>query len=606
MSRLRDALPAVVLALLGLGGLLVSASSGVGGALVLPLDDAYIHLGVARSLVESGTWGVNPGELASASSSPLWTLLLAAGLGLGTPPVVLALALKGLAGLGALALGARWLEDEGLVGPPRALALCGLVLAVPLPLIMGLGMEHTLHLALVLALARAGERDRGLALAALAALAVLARYESLFVCGWMSAGLWWAGRRGAAAAVLAGALAATLGFGLVCAQRGGPWVPASLLLKTPVGHEMWAGVRSNLEQGAPLLALAALVAAWPASELHRQRARLFVAAGLSHLLLARVGWMFRYEAWLMGWGALLLAPALRRAWPVAGARLALVVLAAPLLARSAEALRLYVPGVVFNAHTDVVIARWVADQWPDARVATQDLGALALFTDSPLTDLSGLGDTEVLRLRQAGRWTGEAASALMERRGVDLAITGEDWMSGDRPAVFTPLGSLEAPWEFVGASTRLSLWAVSNAARREAPARLDALEASLPPGVRLIRVSESAIDLEGVSLTGAAVQQEGSGIAFYTNGAARFTLPVSGRLRVTVVGSPADGRGPRYALELHGQPIHGEATDVQQRLDLGWVEAGESVVVVYDDDRMDAQGGDRNLWLKDITVDPVR
>lgn len=54
-----------------------SVQAQTGGLLVYPLDDSYIHLAVARTLAQTGVWGVNPWHFASASSSPGWTLMLA-------------------------------------------------------------------------------------------------------------------------------------------------------------------------------------------------------------------------------------------------------------------------------------------------------------------------------------------------------------------------------------------------------------------------------------------------------------------------------------------------------------------------------------------------
>ena len=41
------------------------------------LDDAYIHMAVARSLARHGVWGVTPYAFTSSTSSLAWPLLLA-------------------------------------------------------------------------------------------------------------------------------------------------------------------------------------------------------------------------------------------------------------------------------------------------------------------------------------------------------------------------------------------------------------------------------------------------------------------------------------------------------------------------------------------------
>ena len=48
-----------------------------GGTFMYPLDDTFIHMALARNLSYHGNWGMNPYEFASASSSVLYTLLLA-------------------------------------------------------------------------------------------------------------------------------------------------------------------------------------------------------------------------------------------------------------------------------------------------------------------------------------------------------------------------------------------------------------------------------------------------------------------------------------------------------------------------------------------------
>lgn len=72
------------------------------GDFAYALDDAYIHLSMARSLADHGVFGVTRYAFSASSSSPLWVLLLAGfwrgGLTLDVIPLLLNL----LAALGLL------------------------------------------------------------------------------------------------------------------------------------------------------------------------------------------------------------------------------------------------------------------------------------------------------------------------------------------------------------------------------------------------------------------------------------------------------------------------------------------------------------------------
>lgn len=604
---LRAVWPAAMLALVGVLALLWATVAAIGGGLELPLDDAYIHLGVARDLAEHGTWGVNPGQMASASSSPVWTGILALWFWAAGPALWPALVLNGLAGVAVLGLAAAELRDAGLDLRGQRWGLVALVLAVPLPFLMALGMEHTLQLASALALLRGAGGGGGVRLALLAGLAVLVRFEALFLVAGLVALLAVEGRGRAAAAVAGGAGIAAGGFALWSLSQGGPAVPASLLLKTPVGHDGWAGLVGNLSQAAPALGLgvAAAALAGPAEvpDGLRRRVGLFLGVLLAQVALARFGWLFRYEAWLIGWGALLVLTLAARA---PRARLALLglVVAAPLGVRAYEAHRLFVAGAVFNADTDVALARWVGAAWPEARVATQDLGALSFYTDVELVDLSGLGDGEVLRLRLDRAMTGPAVSALLERRGVDLALTGADWMAGDLPAAFHKTGLFSANFPGASANTDTVIWAVSPEARAVAGARLRALREALSPRVTLTLTGSQTLDLSMAEVEGAAVQIESGGVAFYTGGRGCLRVPAAGALTLRVQGSLADGRGPRFRVERAAGVTALEVGAEPRTFEIGPVQAGERVCVVYEDDHVDASGGDRNLFLRAATVDP--
>ncbi len=78
VSRRYDAV--IILAAFLLVALYVAAAGGD-----FPLDDSWIHQTYGRNLAVYGDWAYRPGEASAASTSPLYTVVLAAGYKLGVP-----------------------------------------------------------------------------------------------------------------------------------------------------------------------------------------------------------------------------------------------------------------------------------------------------------------------------------------------------------------------------------------------------------------------------------------------------------------------------------------------------------------------------------------
>ena len=186
---------------LGVTALIVAAVVIWVGRLTYALDDAAIHLALADRLAHDGTWGVVAGQFESASSSPLWTLLTAAGVLVAGPaadwvPLVLNVA-AGAAVVWLLA------QSQQVVRPGRHATRstwrrpwCSSSVVLFLPGLALVGMEHTLHTALVLAAVLAVHRwalerpgPGPVATGAVIALASLTRFETAFVALGLAAAL---------------------------------------------------------------------------------------------------------------------------------------------------------------------------------------------------------------------------------------------------------------------------------------------------------------------------------------------------------------------------------------------------------------------------------
>lgn len=140
----------LALAALAAAGLFLWQEHLLAGRWGFPLDDSWIHLQFARNLNQGQGFSFNPGEVVSASTAPLWTLVLAPCFWL---PWEVVWSVKAL-GVGLLWLAGWWtLRLERDLGLERGWALAGGLVVVLTPrLVWGSlsGMEVMLYTVLAL------------------------------------------------------------------------------------------------------------------------------------------------------------------------------------------------------------------------------------------------------------------------------------------------------------------------------------------------------------------------------------------------------------------------------------------------------------------------
>ncbi|MBL8731858.1 MAG: hypothetical protein JNN13_05775 [Planctomycetes bacterium] len=479
-----------------------------GSAFAYPLDDAYIHLAMARTLAETGGLGITEHAFASASSSPLWLVLLACGWWVLGSCVWLPLGLATSAALLLVAAADRLWRRAGLSANGRLLALVALVLLVPLPTLANSGMEHTLHawLAVVLLerLQRFGPatgRAERVGLLVVAAAFGAVRLESAFLL--VVALGWLAWRRSVGMALLAGFAAslAWLLLGVVSLRHGGFLLPNSIVLKggrvpipgiDPVQHGWLTGLRALLRRGHIGLLVATLATLFG---LGRGRANAAVlgnlvvvlVAVLLHVQWARLGWFYRYEAYLIAAAVVFAVPVVPTVSAACGPA-ARRVLGALLVATTGvmvpRAVRAFVDLPRASAHTyrqNVQLGRFLAEHGNGRPVAVNDIGAVALLANAPVLDLVGLADTEVARARRAGTFDAAFVRELTTRRGISLAVVYEDWFPGQLPPEWPRLARWRVVEPFWGST--VAFFAVDPRDRAHWQQALERMAATLPDGV---------------------------------------------------------------------------------------------------------------------------
>ena len=378
---------------------------------------------MARNLVAFGQFAINPGEPVTASTAPLWTLIVAAGYALGLPPLLW----TSLIGLTCLVFVAweTWRLGKALLPESSAVPqLAGLLVLVEWHLVWAAfsGMETLLFTALCLAALQQAAQNglrRPWLLGTLVGLATLTRPEGLILG--LVLGCWSlftaGGNRWRAFAVFMVTLAAVL-------------LPAALLNLALSGRPLPATFYAKNAAYATEPGLLPFAQYLGGAALALARGPLFlVYPGLLYGLLRRFPNMRSIWPLPLLWAALMLLaymawlPALyhhgRYLFPLIpliglygleGSRLLLsklpyrllprfagMLLVVAVLASWARGAQVYGQNVDTITQQQVQAAFWIREHTPeDAVVATHDIGALGYFSQRRLVDVAGLASPELV------------------------------------------------------------------------------------------------------------------------------------------------------------------------------------------------------------------
>jgi hypothetical protein len=491
-----------------------------GGHLIYTLDDPYIHLAVAESILQGG-YGINAGEYAAPSSSIAYPFLLAltewAGFGAWGPLVVNLLAMAG-----AVLVVGRIVQDHVLAGGrPGGSRIYSTGFQLVLGLLICLdmnawglvmtGMEHSLHvLAEVVVLWRflelieKGRRADKWLVAAIVALPLI-RFEGLALSLLAMAGMAYLGQRRAALVALLLTLLALLGWYRFTQSAGLPLLPSSVLLKSNVAASMvgqsglpqlgtiFGNLRKSMEnrQGVVLM-LGLLLLGILSHRTYLQGDRKAAAVlggsvfltGTAHVFFGHYGWFYRYEVYVIGLVALAILVMGRRHLVHGAVKtvvlLALLIVGAPYLQAAIQT-----PAASRGIYQQQYqMHRFAVDYWK-MPVAVNDLGWVSYRNQAFVLDLYGLGSEQVRRLRMAGDWDAGRIESIVHRRGISLIMIYDDWFVGFVPQAWNKVATLETS-RVTSASGRVAFYVTPGTDRLAVQRLLQQFGATLPPGARLI------------------------------------------------------------------------------------------------------------------------
>lgn len=493
-----------------------------GGPFVYGLDDPYIHLSIARNLMERGIWGVFPGEFGFSASSLLWPLAIWAFATVThifhLAPLLLNVIFAGL----LLAFVNRVLANLETPFLMTFLVLFLIAFATPLPVLTVIGMEHVSHcfftVLFVWLVARqlaspAEATNRELFFLTLASVVLgMTRYEAMFLMP-VSTGLFAArGRYHPAFASLAGFLP-ILGFGLWSLSHGWYFLPNPVLLKgqSPdfsslrgILFSLGYGIFYKLGQAPPVALLMIFSALFLLAHDRKRQEKsagffanlLFLAVATLHLQFAGMGWFFRYEAYLVAWGIFTVAVSWKE-WDTLAEELLSPSRKRPVLLLAQYALgltlayRICIPMVTIPIafinifHQPIQVATFLKAYYPGAPVAVNDIGAVSFFASIKATDLWGLADMEMASAIRELRATPDFIATLAERRGVKIAVAYERLLVeyGGVPASWKKIGSWRISHNVICSQAEICFYAANSAEGETLRTNLIAFEKHLPPEV---------------------------------------------------------------------------------------------------------------------------
>jgi hypothetical protein len=445
------------------------------GHWVYTLDDAYIHIQMAKNLATSGTWGLAPDTFTACSSAPLWTLCLGGCYALLGVWDCLPGILNFLACLSILLFANKFWSSLHVDPPLRILAGLGLLFLCPLTVIVSTGMEHTVHVLLILLFLHAvmtglsETQDRchisSKSLTRICLWATLAtgiRYETWFLVLPALALLALHRQWRCCLCLFASASLPVLLFGFYSLAHGGFFLPNALLLKgrmpswnlsALVKHLFSMYVRISLENVHlhVLCILMLLTSSYTRVPKVLRVGLLMLAMGcVIHLTVGECGWFYRYEAYLMAPGLILLGAVWlqKDVWAACLAHLRKGLQLADqrwvTLSRVALLFLLVTPLVLRGVWANTRIIRASANiyehQWQlarifktfpkgQARVAINDLGVMSYQFSPAVLDLWGLGSTEITRLKYTKQYDREAVQHLLSRHQIDYIVVFDQWFS---------------------------------------------------------------------------------------------------------------------------------------------------------------------------------
>ncbi len=474
-----------------------------GNQFVYPIDDAYIHLAIAKHFGESGFWSINSGSFDSASSSILYTLILSSLIKLFGDYLYYPMVINIAAGFVTVYWIFRFFND---FYSQRELKL-GLFLFLPVSLLyvmVMLGMEQTLHMMLsVMAVyfikknfETNFQKSDFVRLLIIVFFLGMVRFESMFFVVCLIFLLMIEKRFKESLMILLAGFFPILVFGLISVQNGGFFFPNSVIIKGsyPEGNvlmSIWKifqkGILLNVSFYKLFLFPLICIFIYLMNKYRNQGFKtVIIKEKLLFLILATIILQslfamikYRYESYLMVMLILVVIPIAVEFFKSKKRNIGFFIFTISFIGFCAVGLYRFAyshPVIKVSSKNieeqQMEMGRFLHRFYKGKKVVANDIGAIAYFGETQLLDIVGLGSTDVAKFYVENKGLGEIdfnkkyhqfLSNYIEKNDYKVAVIYPKWFPNKVPKTWIPVASWKIENNLGTAQDRVVWYAVRKA-----------------------------------------------------------------------------------------------------------------------------------------------
>jgi len=500
--------------------------SSTQGKFIYPLDDTYIHINIAKNLSEHGIWGVSEESFSSLSSSLIWPLLISLFFSIFGETVLIPLILSLIMGSALLILFFNILRKNNISKPFSFTALISIIFLTPLIPLIFAGLEHVLHCILIFLFVYYGvtflsspsaRKKSPMIVYVLAFLGTMARYETLFLVFFLACLFLFKKKWIHSLILLISGFLPVAVYGVISLSQGWYFLPNSVLLKgrTPDFSSIkealiWFFSPWKEAYNSPhillLLFISVLIFIYLSLKKHRFFSKpmllntLLILGLLSHIQFAKLGWFYRYEAYLIVLGIFTFSFSAReilktvyrekKETPNRSLRIFELVFISLILlitlgARGVKALA-EIPQACQNIYEQQYqMGLFLKQHYPQKNIAVNDIGAVNYLSDCDCLDLWGLSHMDVARAKRNEKYNTEFIDRITEQHHTEIAILYQPWYEiyGGLPPEWEKAGEWKIMNNVVCGGDTVSFYAVEPEEEKKLRQYLKEFSKKLPKGV---------------------------------------------------------------------------------------------------------------------------